>query len=142
MEEDAQEVSGLISRCLKETLSLEFTERQLQFFHSRFSPEGLRQLATECTIFVAVEEKRVLGTASLAGDRVKAVFVNPSLYRQGIGTLLLKHLEDEARRRNITMCVLDANHHATGFYERLGYRLVKEVCENGLNLVLMRKELQ
>src|ERR1044072_1143856 len=126
-EEDAQEVSALISRCLNETLSLEFTEAQLRFFYDRFSPDGLRRLATECTMFVAVEGKRILGTASLAGDRVKGVFVNPSCYRQGIGALLLNHLEDEARRRNITECVLHANHHASGFYERLGYRLVKEV---------------
>jgi hypothetical protein len=87
---DAQEVSRLISHCLKETLSLEFTERQLQFFYSRFSPDGLRQLATGCTMFVAFQEDRILGIANLDGGRVKAVFVNPSFHRQGIGMLLLK----------------------------------------------------
>lgn len=65
---DAQEVSQLISRCLKEILSLEFTERQRRFFYSRFSPAGLRQLATECTMFVAIRGDRILGVASLDGE--------------------------------------------------------------------------
>jgi len=50
-------------------------------------------------------------------------------------------VEDEARRQNITECVLHANHYATGFYERIGYRIVEDIYEDGLNLVLMRKEL-
>jgi GNAT superfamily N-acetyltransferase len=105
-EKDARKVSHLISRCLNEILSREFTHEQLKFFHRRFTPSGLRKIATQSAVFVAVSGDRILGTASLEGDRVRAVFVNPSFHRQGIGRLLMKHVEDEARRRNLTACTL------------------------------------
>ena len=139
---DARKLSYLISRCLKEILSLELTPEQLKFFYGRFTPAGLRKLATECTMFVVVSGNRILGTASLDCDRVKAVFVNPSFHRQGIGRLLMRRVEDEAIQRKVTVCSLHANHRATEFYEHIGYQRVKEIDDFGLNLVIMRKELK
>ena len=140
-EGDTRKVAYLISRCLNEILTRDFTRAQLKFFYQRFTSAGLRKIATECTLFVAASGNRILGTASLDGDRVKAVFVNPSFHRQGIGRLLVRHVEDEARRRNLTGCILHANHQAIEFYEHVGYQKVKENHDHGLNLVIMRKDL-
>ena len=141
-EGDARKVSYLISRCLNETLSREFTREQLKFFYGRFTPAGLRKIAREGTMFVAVSGDRVLGTASFDGDRVKAVFVNPSFHRQGIGRILMRHVEDEARRHKHVACTLHANHQAAEFYEQVGCQRVNEIDDYGLNLVIMRKKLR
>jgi GNAT superfamily N-acetyltransferase len=140
-EADALKVSRLISRCLNETLIADFTKDQLEFFHRRFTPGGLQRIAAECDMLVAVRGRQILGTASLENGRVKAVFVNPTLYRKGIGQLLMKHIEIEARRRGFDTCVLYSNRRATWFYAKVGYKRLKEVEDHGLKLVLMRKRL-
>jgi len=47
--------------------------------------------------------------------------VREDCQRQGIGAALLRHAEDEARRRGMTAVFLDARTDAIPFYERHGY---------------------
>jgi GNAT superfamily N-acetyltransferase len=60
------------------------------------------------------------GTAELDG-----LFVEPDLWRQGIGAALIEEAIHEARRRGLTMMVV-ANPSAREFYERCGFTLEGE----------------
>ncbi len=54
---------------------------------------------------------------------IYALYLLPDIWRQGIGTALLKHAARELKaKRHTTMClwVLDGNLRAKGFYEKLG----------------------
>lgn len=60
--------------------------------------------------------------------RVQGIAVDAAYRGQGIGTLLLAHLEDHARalgRRAVILEVVDTNPDAQRLYERLGYRVTK-----------------
>src|SRR5689334_5217896 len=122
--EDAPKASYLISRCLNEVLTADFTHSQLEFFSRRFTAGGLRTLAAQCALFVAIRGDRVLGISALDGDRVKAVFVNPRFHRRGIGRLLMTRVEAEARQRKVSAVIACSNRSASGFYRRIGYRWV------------------
>jgi GNAT superfamily N-acetyltransferase len=83
----------------------------------------------------AIEEDRLMGYGRLAflpggegvaeGGRKAKVYqlvVEPSRQCGGIGTALMRRLEELARERGVRRLVLDARLPAVGFYERLGYR--------------------
>lgn len=60
--------------------------------------------------------------------RVQGIAVDAASRGQGIGALLLAHLEDHARalgRRAVILEVVDTNPDAQRLYERLGYRVTK-----------------
>lgn len=69
--------------------------------------------------FVAVEDGRVVGTVALEGDRLRAMAVEPP--SRGIGRMLVRRLEEEARVRRISRIILHARETARGFYAKLGY---------------------
>ncbi len=73
--------------------------------------------------YVAKRETQVLGFGVLlpASQRLKGLYVHPDAGRQGVGTLLLHALEDQAAQRGVTRLQLDASLNAVSFYHRQGY---------------------
>ena len=60
------------------------------------------------------------------------MYVHPRRRRQGIGTMMVRSLEAEARRRGLTRVELQASPSSVAFYVLLGFReLAKEVTRNG-----------
>ena len=57
--------------------------------------------------------------------QVRYMAVEPHFRGQGIGALLLRELEAQARRKGAGQVVLDARETAVGFYERCGYRATR-----------------
>jgi glucosamine-phosphate N-acetyltransferase len=85
--------------------------------------------------FVAVENDRVLGTASLLVEQkfihsggkvghVEDVAVQADARARGVGRALVDHLVGEARRRGCYKVILNCADHLLGFYERAGFREV------------------
>ncbi|MDH6227420.1 MULTISPECIES: GNAT family N-acetyltransferase [Streptomyces] len=60
----------------------------------------------------------------------------------GVGALLVRAIEEAARERGLTVVDLGAQVHATGFYERLGYRAYGPVFDDaGIPHRSMRRTL-
>jgi glucosamine-phosphate N-acetyltransferase len=83
--------------------------------------------------FVAFMNDRVVGTASLLLEQkfihrggwvghIEDVAVHRNHQHQGIGTALVQHATEEARKRGCYKVILDCFEHLVPFYERLGYR--------------------
>jgi glucosamine-phosphate N-acetyltransferase len=84
-------------------------------------------------VYVAVCQERVVGTASLlverkfihAGGRVghlEDVAVGRAGQFHGVGTALVRHAVEQARRFGCYKVILDCADAVVGFYERLGFR--------------------
>jgi len=76
-------------------------------------------------------EGRVLGFAGLwpavdGAAEVDPLYIEPSLQRGGVGSLLWAALEAHARETGAERIVLDSDPHAVGFYERMGCRVIGE----------------
>jgi GNAT superfamily N-acetyltransferase len=71
-------------------------------------------------VIVAELDGRVAGFAALIGGELDGLFVEPELWRQGIGTALIEEATHEARRRGLSLSVT-ANPGAREFYERCGF---------------------
>jgi len=64
---------------------------------------------------------RLVGTGSIVGGHIEAVFVQPSLHGRGLGKAIMAHLEAIGRDNGFTGFTLDATTIARAFYESLGY---------------------
>ena len=69
--------------------------------------------------------------------------IRPDYQGQGLGHLLLAHLEERARRLGLASMMLQAREKAVNFYERAGYRVVEKsyVLFGEIQHYRMEKEL-
>jgi GNAT superfamily N-acetyltransferase len=82
--------------------------------------------------FIALMHGEVVGCVGVypEGERVvrlRQMAVSPKL--QGLGSALLRHVEDEARANDISRIELHARVSARRFYERNGYQIEGDVFE-------------
>jgi glucosamine-phosphate N-acetyltransferase len=83
--------------------------------------------------YVAKIDDRVVGTATLLVERkfihhgglvghIEDVAVHKDFQRRGIGTSLVRHITEEARKLGCYKVILNCFEHVAPFYMRLGYR--------------------
>jgi GNAT superfamily N-acetyltransferase len=76
-------------------------------------------------VFVAELDGRVAGFAAVVGGELDGLFVEPELWRRGIGRALADKATHEARNRGLSLSVI-ANPHAREFYEACGFAVEGE----------------
>ncbi len=132
----AEAVSNIIRRNLREVNSKDYAEDVISSLVAYFSPATLLKNARSQTIFVAMQDGAVVGTASLDNFGTAqspdyyavAVFVLPESQRQGIGLRLMEAVESKAKELGAEKVTLRAAITAKGFYQKLGYRF-RNGCE-------------
>jgi len=76
-------------------------------------------------VFVAELDGRVAGFAAVVGGELDGLFVEPDMWRCGIGAALVEEATHQARLRGLALTVT-ANPHALEFYEKCGFSLEGE----------------
>src|SRR5262245_55869632 len=103
----------------------------------------IEQIAAGC-VFVAEHEGVVAGFAAVVprpdgGAELDALFVEPHLWKRGIGRRLVDHVAEVARVRGATVLHVVGNPHAEGFYVSCGFRVTgKTDTRFGTGLAMMR----
>jgi GNAT superfamily N-acetyltransferase len=98
----------------------------------------------EGSVFVAERAGRVLVFAAVIprpdGDaEVDALFVEPHLWKHGVGRRLVEHCADIARKRGATFLNVIGNPHAQGFYTVCGFQTTGTVeTQFGIGLAMRR----
>ena len=87
----------------------------------------LEQITSDC-VFVAERDGVVAGFAAVVprpdgGAELDALFVEPHLWKHGIGRRLVNHVTDVARLRAARFLHVIGNPHAEGFYLSCGFRV-------------------
>jgi len=65
--------------------------------------DWLIKKAKSCFFIVALVDSSVVGTGSLDGERIKAVFVDPDFLRIGIGQALMRELRGMRKALGLVM---------------------------------------
>ncbi|WP_122263228.1 GNAT family N-acetyltransferase, partial [Pseudomonas savastanoi] len=113
-----------------------------------FSPSAIERLMQQRRMFVAVAVavavagEVVVGTASLEGQVVRSVFVDPDWHRRGVGRLLMAKLERVALEIDIGLLIVPSSLTAQEFYKALGFRLVREHQEGEERTLIMERQLR
>jgi GNAT superfamily N-acetyltransferase len=91
----------------------------------------IEQITSDC-VFIAEREGVVAGFAAVVprpdgGAELDALFVEPHLWKHGIGRRLVEHAADVARARAATFLHVVGNPHAEGFYVSCGFHVIGAV---------------
>lgn len=101
-------------------------EYQLQI---HYTMDWIRKQMQSRYFIVTLIEGKVVGTGSLDGDEIKAVFVDPSYQRRGVGRAMMEELEEYARTKGLKEVVLNSSITAYDFYKKLNYHLIEKISE-------------
>ena len=103
----------------------------------------IEQLADGC-VFVAERDGVVAGFAAVVprsdgGAELDALFVEPQLWKQGVGRQLVDHVAQVARVRTATFLHVIGNPHAEGFYVSCGFTITGTIeTRFGVGLAMRR----
>ena len=103
----------------------------------------IEQIAEGC-VFVAERDGVVAGFAAVVprpdgGAELDALFVEPQLWKQGIGRELVEHVADVARMRTASFLHVIGNPHAKAFYVSCGFSVTGTIDTRfGVGLAMRR----
>jgi putative acetyltransferase len=118
---DAGMLSKLIAETLRRVNIQDYPSEAIEQLIPSYEPDELVQKSRSHHTVVADLDGQVVGTASIDGDRVRNVFVDPEMQKKGIGRALMSEIEAYARSHGQASLFLFAALSARGFYEKLGY---------------------
>lgn len=87
---------------------------------ARYVPSALRNVPV---LVVAEEDGKLVGFAGVDGCKLEMLFLSPDVRGMGIGKKIVQYLFEKYRVKEV--CVNEQNPQATGFYERMGFRVYK-----------------
>ncbi|SHM72878.1 GNAT family N-acetyltransferase [Phytopseudomonas punonensis] len=138
---DAEAISRLIVQTLRLSNAQDYSPEVIERVAANFDAAGVRPLLASRQVFVALDEECVVGTASLAGDVVRSVFVLPERQGHGVGKALMRHVEGVARAAGVGQLRVPASLTAVPFYTALGYAVIREVVEGDERTLVMARQL-
>ncbi|MGD9224657.1 MAG: GNAT family N-acetyltransferase [Desulfobacteraceae bacterium] len=108
---------------------------------------GYRQIPT---ILVATSGDEILGSVALVPHSLKTrkclspwldgVYVRPDHRKQGIASLLIRRIEEEASALGIRRLYLGTAN-AQAFYSRLGWQIIEKTANEGIMVSVMQKKV-
>lgn len=128
-----------------------FTIRKKVFVAEQNVPEeeevdSFDVLDGECQHVLLIEDEIAVGTGRVRlvdeYGKLQRVAILKEYRQYGFGKVIILKLEELAAAQGATKAKLDAQVHAIGFYEKLGYSVQSEVfMDAGIEHVLMTKTL-
>ena len=121
--EDAIKIRDLHVAAIRKTCAPDYTAEQIQAWSKDRKVERYRWAMEEGgeSMFVALDQNRVVGFSSCYDDEVCSVYVHPQYVARGIGAILLQVVEDEIRGTGYDEAFLNATLTAQNFYVRYGW---------------------
>lgn len=138
---DADGISGVILWALRETNARDYAQDIIERVERSFSPAAVLDLMARRTVFVAEQERQIVGTASLDGRVVRTVFVAPSVQGKGVGRRLMAEVERAARDAAVEVLTVPSSVTAEQFYSRLGFKAVRDSFHGEERTIIMERKL-
>lgn len=145
-----EQISNIIIQDLMTVNSKDYGIERAKKMAEDFTTENLKHtFSKRRKVFVALINGQVVGTAGIEKSWyndddywILTVFVKPDNHGQGIGSQLIRKIEDFAATLPIKKLVIPASITAHGFYYKLGYRYKDGKKEpNDEGMYIMEKNL-
>ncbi|NOU98755.1 GNAT family N-acetyltransferase [Paenibacillus planticolens] len=93
------------------------TDEDIEFYHQMLQNGALKQVE----IWLELNEnEEPAGFIGLDGTKIEMLFVDPKYHGKGIGSRLIKHIEN-IKGSNLQVDVNEQNDGAFAFYKRIGF---------------------
>ena len=130
-EKYAKEISNIVITNMYEINIKDHGKEIINKLSKHFTEEEIKKNYPKRTKnYIAIEENKVVGTISidkfrgdLTGTKyiILTVFVKIEKHHQGIGTMLIKRIEDYAKSIGVKELYIPASIYGCEFYRKLGY---------------------
>jgi N-acetylglutamate synthase-like GNAT family acetyltransferase len=137
---DAEAVYQIVLRALRETNARDYPASVIDRLVLTL-PEGVASNLEKWHAYVAVVDGRIVGTGSLNGKTVRAVFVNPDYQARGIGTKLMDAVEKAANVQSVNTLSVQSSITAQSFYAKRGFEFVREGFYGEERTIVMSKDI-
>ena len=137
---DAEVVYEIVLRALRETNARDYPASVIDRLVLTL-PKGVASKLEEWHAYVAVVDGRIVGTGSLNGKTVRAVFVHPDYQGLGIGTKLMDVVENAANLQSERTLVVQSSITAQPFYAKRGFKVVREAVYGEERTIIMSKDI-
>ena len=111
---------------IRQTIVEEYSEFSasdvIDYFLSYNQPDNILTDSKKGYTALCFIDNKLAGSGSLVNNNLRRVFVLSEYQRIGIGTLIMKHLENKAIENRLDFTELYAMMSSVGFYKTLGYR--------------------
>ncbi len=143
--EDAKELSALRKATIRTINKNDYTPSQIARWSKRGNTDDFVKIHDQVLRYVAIEEEKIIGFGDIMKDtpeEMGALYVHKNFVRQGVGTKLMKKIENTVRKMGVRRFSLRSSITAKEFYEKLGYKVIalKKNRQKG-NEYLMEKRL-
>jgi GNAT superfamily N-acetyltransferase len=119
-EADARACCDVINACIPSLGGLNDAARALVM--AKNVPDVLQTELGRFFTLVAVTANGVAAVGALDGQEIKRLYVHPRAQRRGLGKILLRELEAEARRTGSRHLEISASPSSISFYAAAGFR--------------------
>lgn len=138
----AKATEEVIKKNLKEVNCKDYPEVVIEAMINYYTIDNLIKISEKRDVFVIEKDGIVMGTASLEGNSIHTVFIDPEYHGTGLGKILMEYIEKIARGRGLQITTLDASLTAYPFYKKLGYIDVRNIeSEEFGKAIVMEKKL-
>ena len=93
--------------------------------------EYVKKLLPKSEIYVYIENDKIKGFIGINENYIEGIFVNSNYQNKGIGTALINKAKEE--KEELTLNVYEKNREAIKFYEKNGFKIVKEAVDKENN---------
>lgn len=138
---DATAISSVVCDALRCSNAKDYSETVIDRLLSNFTPQRIAEMMSRRTVFVAIRNDQVIGTASLEQATVKTVFVDPEHQRTGVGSRLMNAIEASAREAGLGSLTVASSLTAENFYTVLGYKFLEYKFFGEEKTVFMKRQL-
>lgn len=138
---DASSIRDVHLASIEELAGAAYSPEQVSAWAHDRDPDAYPIESSEAYVVVAESSERIVGFGWMKPEaddyldvdvegEITAVYVHPSVARQGVGTRIYTELEAEARRLSVESLGLWASLNSVGFYKSQGYtRVTKQTLE-------------
>jgi ribosomal protein S18 acetylase RimI-like enzyme len=123
--EDASRLHALHTASVRALCSEHYSPEIIDGWLQNRSVNGYLPPIERGAIFVAQRGSTIVGFGEAAAGVIVAVYVDPSAIHQRIGSTILRHAIEMARRGHKGPLRVESTLNASRFYERYGFREVK-----------------
>ena len=141
-EKDRTRCLKIIVSCLHEINSKDYSPEIIETLSNRYTKYFMKIPETHTIIIES--NKKVLGTAGITRrGQIRDVFIDIQHHRKGLGTLLMKKLEEIAMIKKKRRVFLFAAISSVDFYTKLGYDIIHkhDFGETGIQIKMKKKLL-
>jgi N-acetylglutamate synthase-like GNAT family acetyltransferase len=141
-EKDAKEISRLIKNTFKNINAKDYTKKHILSFNGQNSPKKILDKMKERDVFCLLDNNKIIGTIDLEKNKIGGFFIHHNHINKGNGTLLLKFIENYAKKKKIKKVILCSTKYAYKFYLKNNYKLVKKGFWRINNLRFIKYKLE